>query len=107
MAAEHWCGGHVVDETVKDAASLGIVLLEPVVIPDHFEVWEENWQVLTIFLQVQTQWRAGMSGLIGLDYGAVAWVLKLVAAEDQHLALLEDLQIMERAVLSFIAKQES
>lgn len=63
--------------------------------------------MLTIFLQVQTQWRVGMSGLIGLDYGAVAWVLKLVAAEDQHLALLEDLQIMERAVLSFIAKQES
>lgn len=70
-------------------------------------MWEENWQVLTIFLQVQTQWRVGMSGLIGLDYSAVAWVLKLVAAEDQHLTLLEDLQIMERAVLSFFAKQES
>lgn len=63
--------------------------------------------MLTIFLQVQTQWRVGMSGLIGLDYSAVAWVLKLVAAEDQHLTLLEDLQIMERAVLSFFAKQES
>jgi hypothetical protein len=29
-----------------------------------------------------------------------------VAPEDQHLALLEDLQIMEGAVLSVIAKQE-
>lgn len=84
-----------------------IAAIVPEQAPIHFEVWEENWQVLTIFLQVQTQWRAGMSGLIGLDYGAVAWVLKLVAAEDQHLALLEDLQIMERAVLSIIAKQES
>ena len=86
---------------------MGIQLLNPVVTPDHFEVWEENWQVLTIFLQVQTQWRSGMSGLIGLDYGAVAWVLKLVAAEDEQLALLQDLQTMEHAVLSFFAKQRS
>ena len=84
-----------------------IAAIVPEQAADHFEVWEENWQVLEIFLKVQTQWRVGMSGLIGLDYGAVAWVLKLVAAEDQHLALLEDLQIMERAVLSIIAKQES
>jgi hypothetical protein len=48
-----------------------------------------------------------MNGLIGLDYGAVAWVLKLVAAEDEHLTLLGDLQTMERAVLSFFAKQGS
>ena len=86
---------------------MGIQLLNPVVTPDHFEVWEENWQVLTIFLQVQTQWRSGMSGLIGLDYGAVAWVLKLVAAEDEQLALLQDLQTMEHAVLSFFAKHGS
>ena len=86
---------------------MGIQLLNPVVTPDHFEVWEENWQVLTIFLQVQTQWRSGMSGLIGLDYGAVAWVLKLVAAENEQLALLQDLQTMEHAVLSFFAKQGS
>jgi hypothetical protein len=86
---------------------MGIQLLNPVVTPDHFEVWEENWQVLTIFLQVQTQWRMGMNGLIGLDYGAVAWVLKLVAAENEHLTLLGDLQTIERAVLSFFANQGS
>jgi hypothetical protein len=86
---------------------LGLALPEPASDPDLFEVWEENWQALEIFLKVQTQWRVGMGGLIGLDYSAVAWVLRLVAPEDQHLTLLDDLQTMERAVLSLIAKQES
>ena len=31
-----------------------------------------------------------MNGLLGLDYNAVAWVLKLYAVEDQR-AMLEDL----------------
>ena len=86
---------------------MGLELPEAASDPDLFEVWEENWQALGIFLKVQTQWRVGMAGLIGLDYSAVAWVLKLVASEDQHLALLDDLQIMERAVLSLVAKEEN
>ena len=62
--------------------------------------------MLELFLRVQTQWRTGMSGVVGLDYTAVAWVLKLTAEEANHRALLEDLQIMEGAVLAYIAKQE-
>lgn len=70
-------------------------------------MWEENWPVLELFLRVQTQWRVGMNGPVGLDYVAVAWVLKLTAEEANHRALLEDLQIMEGAVLACIAKRES
>lgn len=84
---------------------LGVSLPEPVEAADEFEVWEENWPVVELFLRVQTQWRTGMSGPVGLDYVAVAWVLKLVAEEATHRALLEDLQIMEGAVLGYIAKQ--
>jgi hypothetical protein len=36
--------------------------------------------------------------VLGLDYGAVAWLLKLYAVEDPR-ALLEDLQIMEAAAM--------
>ena len=85
---------------------LGLELPKAAIAPDLFEVWEENWQVLEIFLRVQTQWRVGMNGPIGLDYSAVAWVLKLAVPEDQHLTLLDDLQTMERAVLSLIAKEQ-
>jgi hypothetical protein len=45
-----------------------------------------------------------MAGLIGLDYGAVQWLLRLYEVEDQR-SVLEDLQIMEAAVLTLIAKR--
>ena len=84
---------------------LGLVLPEQ---PrtDDFEVWEENWPVLEMFLRCQTQWRTTMSGVLGLDYAAVAWVLKLYEVEDQR-ALLEDLQVMEAAAMVTINSRGS
>ena len=66
-----------------------------------FEVWEENWQVVEMFLRVQTQWRSTMSGVLGLDYAAVQWLFKLYEVDDQR-TLLEDLQVMEAAAMSAI-----
>lgn len=73
---------------------------------DDFEVWEENWPVLEMFLRCQTQWRTTMSGLLGLDYTAVAWLLRLYEVEDQR-ALLEDLQVMEGAAMMALNKREA
>jgi len=67
-------------------------------------VLEENWLVVELFLRVQTQWRVGMNGPIGLDYGALQWVLRLYEVQDQR-AALEDLQIMEAAALAAINKR--
>lgn len=92
------------DETEADAAALGIVMPEQP--PEDFEVWEENWPVVEMFLRAQTQWRTTMNGLLGLDYGAVAWLLRLYEVEDQR-ALLEDLQVMEAAVLVVFQKRSS
>jgi hypothetical protein len=93
-----------VDETEADAAALGIVMPEQP--PEDFEVWEENWPVVEMFLRAQTQWRTTMNGLLGLDYGAVAWLLRLYEVTDQR-ALLEDLQVMEAAVLVVFQKRSS
>jgi hypothetical protein len=84
---------------------LGLVLPEQAR-TDDFEVWEENWPVLEMFLRCQTQWRTTMSGVLGLDYAAVAWVLKLYEVEDQR-ALLEDLQVMEAAAMVTINTRSS
>ncbi len=92
------------DETEADAAALGIVMPEQP--PEDFEVWEENWPVVEMFLRAQTQWRTTMNGLLGLDYGAVAWLLRLYEVTDQR-ALLEDLQVMEAAVLVVFQKRSS
>ena len=86
----------MVDETEADAAALGIVMPEQP--PEDFEVFEENWPAVEMFLRLQTQWRTTMNGLLGLDYGAVAWLLRLYEVEDPR-ALLEDLQVMEAAAL--------
>ena len=73
---------------------------------DDFEVWEENWPVLEMFLRCQTQWRTTMSGVLGLDYAAVAWVLKLYEVEDQR-SMMEDLQVMEAAAMATINSRSS
>jgi hypothetical protein len=93
-----------VDETQADAAALGIVMPEQP--PEDFEVLEENWPAVQMFLRLQTQWRTTMSGLLGLDYGAVAWLLRLYEVEDPR-ALLEDLQVMEAAALLSINSRSS
>lgn len=58
-----------------------------------------------MFLRLQTQWRTSMSGVVGLDYGAVQWMLRLYEVEDQR-SMLEDLQVMESAALNLINKKE-
>ena len=63
-----------------------------------FLVWPENWDAVVMFSRLQTQWRTGQRGPVGLDYGAAQWVFSLCAVA-KPLALLEDLQIMERAYL--------
>lgn len=70
----------------------------------HFAVLPDNWESVQLFIRCQTQWRTSMAGLIGLDYGAVEWLLRLYEVED-HRSLLEDLQIMEAAVLSVVSKR--
>jgi len=65
--------------------------------PD-FEVLEENWESVQMFLRCQTQWRTTMSGVLGLDYGALAWLFRLYEVTDQR-AVLEDLQVMESAAM--------
>ena len=58
-----------------------------------------------MFLRCQTQWRVGMSGIIGLDYTSVVEMIKLYLVEDT-VAMLENLQIMEAAALQALNKEK-
>ena len=71
---------------------------------DTFEVLPENWEAVQMFMRCQTQWRVGMAGPIGLDYGAVNWLLRLYEVDDPR-SVLEDLQTMEAAVLMTMSKR--
>ena len=58
-----------------------------------------------MFLRCQTQWRVGVSGIIGLDYTSVLEMIKLYLVEDT-VAMLENLQIMEAGALKIINKEK-
>lgn len=71
----------------------------------HFEVWEENWESVEIFLKMQTQWNVTMGGYVGLKYEVLQWVGQLYDVEDKR-RLLEDIQVMEVAALSELNKKD-
>jgi hypothetical protein len=98
-AVDHWWGGDggANDDLLADLQAYGAdasCLPESVTKPKQFEVWPEHEDAVMLFLQCQTQWRVGGSGVIGLDYGVVLQMMDLYAVGNRRQAL-EDLQIME------------
>lgn len=102
----------MVDERADDLQSFGLSqeMIDEIAPPEDastvFEVWEENWSAVEMFLRCQTQWRTTMNGVLGLDYGALKWLFSLYPVEDPHL-LLEDLQVMEATVVATVNKRSS
>jgi energy-converting hydrogenase Eha subunit F len=87
----------------------GIVLPEqPAERSNNFEVWEENWDVVMMFLRMQTQWTTTMAGYMGLRYDVLVCpggMFDLYNVENRR-EMLEDLQIMEATALSELAKDK-
>jgi hypothetical protein len=91
---------------VEDAALMGIVLPEPEEEEsDDFEVWEENWDIVMMFLRLQTQWNVTMGGYTGLKYEVLRWLCDLYSVEDPK-AMLEGIQVMEAAALQELNKAD-
>jgi len=67
------------------------------------DIWPENAESFLFFCAMSTQWRAGASGIIGLDYAATQSVreARQVAAADWP-AIFEDLRTMELAAIPVI-----
>ncbi len=71
---------------------------------EYFGVWEDNWEIVQMFLRLQTQWRMSMSGVIGLDYASLDWLCRLYSVKDP-VNLFEGLQVMEHTALSCFSKK--
>lgn len=93
------------DGTEDDARLMGIVLPDPDTKPDVFEVWEENWDIVSMFLRLQTQWNVVMGGFTGLKYEVLRWLCDLYSVEDPK-AMLEGIQVMEAAALQELNKAD-
>ena len=73
-------------------------------VDNNFYVLQDNWQYLEMFLRCQTQWRVGMSGIIGLDYTSVIEMIKLYNKDS--IAMLENIQIIEAAALQALNRDK-
>ncbi len=75
--------------------------------PDPVDVWPENWDAVSLFADLQTQWRvAGMGGFIGLDYNVLFRKLDRMNLETEEYNQREDdIRVMEFEALSVMSKQ--
>jgi hypothetical protein len=102
----------VEDKTQDDAKTFGLVLpkrpeLDPLSEGAAYEVWEENWDIVMMFLRMQTQWNTTMAGYLGLKYEVLLMqggLMDLYSVSDRT-EMLEGLQTMEASALSEFAKQ--
>jgi hypothetical protein len=72
----------------------------------NFLVDPENWQSVQAFMGVQTQWRAGSSGPIGLDYTALQSTLPILGFEVTK-ELMRDIQVIEFTALNVFAEKDA
>jgi hypothetical protein len=65
------------------------------------EVWPDNIPTISVFIAMSTQWRVGMAGATGLDYGALPAVMRLtgISAADRA-EVFEGVRTMEDAALT-------
>lgn len=80
---------------------MGVVLPDEETKEKEFEVWPENWDIVMMFMRLQTQWNVAMGGYVGLRYEVLRWLCDLYSVEDPQ-AMLEGIQIMEAAALKVL-----
>lgn len=65
------------------------------------EVYPENWLALTVFLALQTQWRTGPAGAVGLDYAVLPLVEQRIGVQrSKRRDVFAALQVLEGEVLT-------
>lgn len=66
-------------------------------------VWPENRTAVLVFQLMSTQWRAGMGGYTGLDYGALREIWqRLHIKRRERDQVFFDLRVLEHAALEAI-----
>lgn len=67
---------------------------------DTVQVWPENWPAVGVFASLLTQWRVGMAGMVGLDYGVLPTVFRMRGVPRKDWTEMFDLiRVMEDAAM--------
>lgn len=71
------------------------------------EIWPENLPAYNLFNALVTQWRVGMGGATGLDYGVVPLTMRMMGIpRSEWPALFEDVRVMEREALGVMRGEQ-
>lgn len=86
------------------AAQLGDLGVRPEDFPaPHVDLWPENHPPIQLFTRNCTQWRVGMGGPIGLDYGVIFHELDRAGITgDDYDEMMASIRIIETAALEAI-----
>lgn len=64
--------------------------------PSTFGLLPSNVEAVNWFMKMQTQWRTGFNGIVGLDYGVfLSWARDEGVKRKDRVWLLEDLRLLE------------
>ncbi|MAL46837.1 DUF1799 domain-containing protein [Hyphomonas sp.] len=109
-AAIYWASGgkQIIDSTEEDAKAFGLIIEKQPEVSTDFEVWEDNWEIVMMFLRIQTQWNMSFGGVVGLKYEVLllaGGLFDLYNVENRQ-EMLEGLQLMESVVLREVNKEK-
>jgi Phage related hypothetical protein (DUF1799) len=70
------------------------------------DVWGDNWDAFRLFESMSTQWRVGVFGATGLDYGVLPGVMRMMGIAAKECSdLFRDVRVMEAAALAVMSEQ--
>lgn len=97
--------GSAADDLVAMGAPAEVIAMAREQDPDEFEVWEDNWEALTVFLRLTTQWNRMDGAFLGLNYTSVDFIFKILDVKDPK-SVFDDLQVMELSALQVLNSRE-
>lgn len=84
-------------------AAFGLTLED--VAPAGIDLWPDTEPAVMAFIQMGTQWRVGMGGPIGLDYGPLPFVLRMNAVpRTEWPVVFEDVRVLENTALKVMSE---
>ena len=81
--------------------------MKPEDLETEIELWAINAEAFSVFNSMSTQWRSGMGGATGLDYGVLPVVMDLEGVEvDDRQHVFRDVRTMEQEALKTMADNQ-
>lgn len=74
---------------------------------DDCEVWQENWQSVTLFLALSTQWNVSPAGsALGINYVSIESIMRIFSIKKKkRVAMFDDIRLMELAALGVLREK--